>query len=74
MIAVTVLEAVEDMLCSTYRQGKWTNGQSFFVQVRTYLGSQVHFRLHNMETGVTYDRLYDLSTGQVVAEHERASR
>jgi hypothetical protein len=71
---MTVLEAVEDMLRSTYQQGKWTDGQRFFVQVRAYLGSQVHIRLHNMETGITYDRLYDLSTGQVLAEHERASR
>ena len=71
---MTVLEAVEDMLRSTYQQGKWAEGQRFFVQVRAYLGSQVQIRLHNMETGITYDRLYDLSTGQVVAEHERASR
>jgi len=37
---MTVLEAVEDMLRSTYQQGKWTDGQRFFVQVRAYLGSQ----------------------------------
>jgi hypothetical protein len=63
---MTVLEAVEDMLRSTYQQGKWTDGQRFFVQVRAYFVSQVHIRLHNMETGITYDRLYDLSTGQGV--------
>jgi hypothetical protein len=42
--------------------------------VRAYLGSQVFIRLFNMDTGVTCDRIYDLATGQVVAEQERATR
>lgn len=71
---VTIIEALTDMLRSTYEQGKWADGQRFFVQVRAYLGSQVLIRLHNMETGLTYDRIYDLSTGKIVSERERAAR
>ena len=74
MKALTVLEALTDMVRSTYEQGKWAEGQRFFVQVRAYRGSQVLIRLHNMETGLTCDRIYDLSTDEVVAEHERMSR
>jgi len=72
--ALTIIEALTDMLRSTYEQGKWVDGQRFFVQVRAYRGSQVLIRLHNMETGLTCDRIYDLSTGEVVAENERTSR
>jgi hypothetical protein len=71
---MSVLDAVVDMLKATQQQGKWADGQRFFVQVRAYLGSQVFIRLFNMDTGVTCDRIYDLATGQVVAEQERATR
>ena len=70
-MGVSVLDAVVDMVRNTYQQGKWQDGHRFFVQVRAYHGNQVWLRLFNMETGVTYDRLYDLSTGQVIAEKER---
>ncbi len=66
-----IIDAVTDMVRSTYQQGKWQDGHRFFVQVRAYHGTQVWLRFHNMETGLTYDRLYDLATGQVIAEKER---
>ncbi|GBC98310.1 hypothetical protein HRbin17_00812 [bacterium HR17] len=68
---MSVLDAVTDMLRSTYEQGKWTDGQRFFVQVRAYQNTQVVIRLFNMETGVTYDRIYDLADGIIVAEREK---
>ncbi|MCS7188155.1 MAG: hypothetical protein N3B10_12730 [Armatimonadetes bacterium] len=71
---MSVLDALTDMLRSTHEQGKWAEGQRFFVQVRAYLGNQVLIRLHNMETGLTCDRIYDLSTGEMVAESERTVR
>ncbi|MGQ9518881.1 MAG: hypothetical protein ACUVTP_02145 [Candidatus Fervidibacter sp.] len=71
---MTVIEAVTHMLKSIHEQGKWSDGQRFFVQVRAYSGSQVLIRLYNMETNTTYDRIYDLSTGVIVAERERAAR
>lgn len=71
---MTVLEALMDMLRSTYEQGKWIEGQRFFVQVRAYRGNEVLIRLHNMETGLTYDRIYDLSAGKVIADRERMVR
>ncbi len=71
---MTIIEALTDMLNSTYEQGKWVDGQRFFVQVRAYLGNQVLIRLHNMDTGLTCDRIYDLSTGKIVAENERKAR
>lgn len=71
---MTVLDALTDMLRSTQEQGKWAEGQRFFVQVREYRGTQVVIRLHNMETGITYDRVYDLSTGKVIGERERTAR
>lgn len=71
---MTVLDALTDMLRSTHEQGKWVEGQRFFVQVREYRGTQVVIRLHNMETGLTYDRIYDLSTGEVIGERERMAR
>ncbi len=71
---MTVLDALTDMLRSTHEQGKWAEGQRFFVQVREYRGTQVVIRLHNMETGLTYDRIYDLSTGEVIADRERMAR
>lgn len=69
-----VIDAVMDMLKTTYQEGKWKDGQRFFVQVRAYRGSQVIIRLFNMETGITYDRLYDLTTGKIVGERERGTR
>lgn len=71
---MSILDTLTDMIRSTYEQGKWTDGQRFFVQVRAYLGSQVLIRLHNMDTGLTCDRIYELTTGELVAEHERRSR
>ncbi|MCS7264490.1 MAG: hypothetical protein NZ805_06625 [Armatimonadetes bacterium] len=71
---MSILEALIDMLRSTKEQGKWSEGQRFFVQVRAYLGNQVVIRLHNMDTGSTYDRIYDLSKGEIVAEKERIAR
>ncbi len=70
-MGISVLEAVLDMVRNTYQQGKWQEGHRFFVQVRAYHGTQVWLRLFNMETGLTCDRLYDLSTGEVVTEKER---
>lgn len=71
---MNILEAITDMLRITYEQGKWSNGQRFFVQVRAYFGNQVFIRLYNMETGLTCDRIYNLSTGKVVDEKERVAR
>lgn len=71
---MTVLEALMDMLRSTYEQRKWIEGQRFFVQVRAYRGNEVLIRLHNMETGLTYDRIYDLSAGKVIVDRERMVR
>jgi len=71
---MSVLDAIVDMIRQTYEQGKWEEGHRFFVQVRAFHNTQVVIRFHNMETGLTYDRLYDLSTGQVLAERERPAR
>jgi hypothetical protein len=39
--------------------------------VRAYQNTQVVIRLFNMETGITYDRIYDLADGIIVAEREK---
>ena len=57
MIAMTVEEAVCDMVRTTRDAGRWKPGDRFWVQVRAYTPDAVLLRFFNIETAEKLDRV-----------------